>query len=103
MRQYRVNITDEVKEQFKKYLRYVRFKLRNEQAYNSLKNDYMETIKELKTSAGTIPIDDAPNLMKRNIRRIHFRKHRYVMLYTIDKNVVYVVEIHHELEDYRDV
>ena len=30
------------------------------------------------------------------------RKHRYIMIYTVEKDIAYVVEIHHELEDYRN-
>ena len=102
MKLYKVVVTEEAKRQMKKCLAYIRYNLNNEQAYESLKSDYQDTVLELSKSVGIIAEDTDENLRKREIKRIHFLRHRYVMLYTIEDDTAYIVEIHHELEDYRN-
>ena len=41
-------------------------------------------------------------LRAKGYRTIHFKKHQYIMVYTIDGNVVYVEGIYHDLQDYEN-
>ena len=100
MKQYKIYITDTASDDIKQHLEYVRNTLHNEQAYVSLKDDFRETLQQLKSMAAVIPIGDNINLKKRKLRRIHFRRHRYTILYRVEEDIAYVIEIHHELEDY---
>ncbi len=100
VKKYKIVITDGANKQIGQFLRYVRNTLCNEQAYESLKEDYRETLHELETMAGIIAIDNNALLKKRKLRKIHFRRHRYTILYRVEEDIAYVIEIHHELEDY---
>ena len=39
-------------------------------------------------------------LLERGLKRIHFLRHRYIMLYKVDGDEAIVVYIFHETEDY---
>ena len=69
VKQYKIVITDGANKQIGQFLRYVRNTLCNEQAYESLKEDYRETLHELETMAGIIAIDNNALLKKRKLRK----------------------------------
>ncbi len=100
MQHYRVELTDSARRQLRTILEYLIFYLRNEQAYISVKTDFQKTIEQLEYQAGVIADSDSESLRKRDLKKIHFLSHKYVILFRIYKEVVYVVEIHHESEDY---
>ena len=103
MREYKVIIAPDAKEQMKRYLAYILFVLRNEQAYEAVKQDYYNTLKRLATTASIIRKPDEPELLERNLKKICFEKHNYVMLFRItdsDEPVAEVAKIFHTLEDY---
>ncbi|MCR5023751.1 MAG: type II toxin-antitoxin system RelE/ParE family toxin [Lachnospiraceae bacterium] len=102
MKTYKVVITAIAKAQIKKYLKYLSNNLKNPQAARAVRDDYKETIKQLKNIAGSLKDCDNPNLANRNLRRICFQKHDYVMLYRIDDNTATVVRIYHMLQDYEN-
>ena len=100
MQHYRVELTDSARRQLRTILEYLLFNLRNEQAYISVKEDFLKTIEKLEYQAGIIADCDSESLRKRDLKKMHFLSHKYVLLFRVFNEVVYVVEIHHESEDY---
>lgn len=41
-------------------------------------------------------------LRAKGYRTIHFRKHRYLMVYSLQGNTAYVEGIYHDLQDYEN-
>ena len=100
MQKYQVELTDSARRQLRTILEYLIFNLRNEQAYYSVKEDFLKTVEKLEYQAGIIAESEYEYLRIRNLRRMHFLSHRYVLLFRIYNEVVYIVEIYHESEDY---
>ena len=100
MKTYRVVITDKAKSQISQYLRYLKNDLKNPQAAKAVRDDFKETIKQLGNVAGILKSCDNPNLTKRNLKKISFQRHDYVMLYRIEDNIATVVCVYHMLQDY---
>ena len=102
MRTYRVVTTDEAKSQMREYLSYIKYELKNPEAARAVRDDWKETTKALKSVAASIGDPDSSKLIKRNLKKMHFRRHNYVMLFRIKNNVVEVVNIYHNLQDYEN-
>ena len=102
MKEYKVSITPEALEDLNRYLAYLLFVKKSEQAYNAVLEDYYDTIEELSRVAGSLQIPSDPELSRRGLREMFFLKHRYVMLYMMDQDEAVVVYIFHTLEDYRN-
>ena len=102
MKQYKVVVTDKAETALDKYIGYLVYVKKNEQAANNLFYDYIETRKELECVAGSIKIPESKKLKERNLKRINFKRHNYFMLFRIDDDKAVVVEIFHGLEDYEN-
>ena len=100
MKRYRVEITDLAIIQLRNILEYLYYVLHSMQAYESVKNDYLKTIDLLADVAGTLPDCNEETLRMRRLKKFHFRSHKYIILCRVDPDVVTIVEIHHEIEDY---
>lgn len=104
MMDYKVTVAPNAKEQMKQYLAYILFVFENEQAYESVKQDYYNTLKRLAKTAGMMRVPDEPELLERGLRRFHFEMHDYVILYRIKDGVTpplaEVAYIFHTSEDY---
>ena len=100
MQHYRVELTASAKRQLRNILEYIYYNLRNEQAYQSVKEDFIKTFERLEFSAGLIADSEDDILRKLNLKKMHFISHKYVLLFKVVEDVAYVVEIHHESEDY---
>ena len=59
-----------------------------------------EAISQLSFSADIYAPCTEPELKAHNYIRFHLRKHRYVMLYRIEGDDVFIERIYHELQDY---
>ena len=62
----------------------------------------ISTVTRLSHVAGGLKLCDDKILRAKGYRTIHFKKHQYIMVYTIDGNVVYVEGIYHDLQDYEN-
>ncbi len=107
MKEYRVIVAPEAEQQIMSYLAYILFVLNSEQAYKSVKGDYYKTLERLKTNAGSIRNPGEPELLERNLKKILFKDHNYVMLFRVtdedsEMPVAEVVKIFHTLEDYQN-
>ncbi len=99
---YKIVITKDAEEDLDRYVRYLLYDKKNEQAASNLLDDFEATKKALAKTAGIIRICDNPNLKMQGYRRINFLSHRYFMLYRIADKIVYVDNIFHELQDYEN-
>ena len=100
MKTYKIVITDIAKSQLRNYIAYIFDVLKNKQAAIALKEDALLTQKELEIVADSIsPIKQGAF---EGYRKIHLKKHRYVLLYSIHDDIVYVERIYHELQDYEN-
>lgn len=73
------------------------------QAAQNVLNDYDATIESLKHVAGSLKISGNLRLCLLEYSRINFLNHRYFMLYRIVDNVMFVDNIFHELQDYKNM
>lgn len=100
---YKVVITRLAESQLESYVDYILNKFKSKQAAKELISDYKETVKSLSLLAGSLPLLNDSELRKRNIRKINFKKHRYLILYRIVGNIVSVEAIYHSLQDYHNI
>ena len=71
---YKVVLTSRAKAHFREIIHYLRNELESQQAATSVTN-----------------------------RTIHFKRHKYLMVYSVHDNVAYVEGIYHDLQDYENV
>ena len=99
---YNVRMTERAKEQMEAFVRYLVTELKNKQAASNLLEDVMDTEESLTYVAGSLPLCGDPDLHRRGIRKIHFSRHRYLWLYQIQEETVYIMAMYHELQDYEN-
>lgn len=99
---YKVKMTGRAREQLDSFVRYLLIDLKNEQAAVSLLEDAADAEESLTYVAGSIPLCADPDLRKREIRKFRFAKHRYLWLYRIENDTVFVMAMYHELQDYEN-
>ncbi len=97
---YKIVITIDAEEDLERYIQYLLFEKRNEQAAKSLLEDFENTKKCLSGVAESLKLCDNPKLRQMGYRRINFLAHRYFMLYRVEENMIFVDNIFHELQDY---
>jgi len=100
MKQYKVVITAEAKNDLQRYRDYLLYSKKSRQAAKNLVIDYRETRKQLEISADCLADPSSNKLKERGLKRINFRRHDYFLLYTIIDKVVYVTNMFHSLEDF---
>ncbi len=64
--------------------------------------DFDDTIELLKDQADHLEYCRSERLRKMGLRKIHFRKHRYLLVYRIKNDKVIVEGMYHELQDYEN-
>ena len=83
-----------------RFVSYLLFVKKNEQAAQNLLNDFEATKISLSNVAGSLKLCDNPKLKELVYRRIHFLSHRYFILYRIENDTVFIDSIFHEMQDY---
>lgn len=101
--EYEVILSTRAQEHFREIIDYLLYKLQNRQAAVSVADDFDDTIVRLSHVAGSLKLCDDSLLRAQGYRTIHFRKHRYLMVYTIDGDKVCVEGIYHDLQDYENI
>lgn len=76
--------------------------MENQQAATNVINDFDETIARLSHVAGSLKLCDDKILRAKGYRMVRFKKHQYIMVYTIDADVAYIEGIYHDLQDYEN-
>ena len=101
--EYKVIITKDAEEDLDRFVRYLLYEKKNEQAAGNLLDDFEATIGSLLHVAGSLKECENPRLRALGYRRINFLAHRYFILYRIEENSVFVDSIFHELQDYENI
>lgn len=101
--EYEVVLSDQAKIHFRGIINYLLYELQNQQAAISVADDFDDTIARLSHMAGSLKLCDDNILRAKGYRTIHFRKHKYLMVYTVDENRAYVQGIYHDLQDYEGI
>lgn len=101
--EYNVAVSVQAQAHFREIINYLLYELQNQQAATSVANDFDETIDCLSHVAGSLKFCDDSVLRAKGYRTIHFRKHKYLMVYTVDKDRAYVEGIYHDLQDYESI
>ena len=101
--EYNVVLSAQAQMHFRKIIDYLIYELQNQQAAKSVVDDFDNTIVRLSHVAGSLKLCDDSVLRAKGYRTIHFRKHKYLMVYSIDEDRVYVEGIYHDLQDYEDI
>lgn len=101
--EYNVILSSQAKMHFRKIIDYLLYELENKQAAISVADDFDDTTARLSHMAGSLKLCDDSILRAKGYRIIHFRKHRYLMIYTIDGDRACVEGIYHDLQDYENI
>ena len=99
---YKIVLMSDAEEDFDRFITYLLFEKKSEQAARNLLNDFEETKTSLANVADSLKLCDNPKLRALGYRRINFLSHRYFMLYRIENDTVYVDNIFHELQDFEN-
>lgn len=99
---YKVVLTSQAKSQFREIVNYLYHKLKNPQAAANIMDDFDDTIARLSHVANSLKLCDDRILQAKGYRIIHFKKHRYLMVYTIDERTAYIEGVYHDLQDYEN-
>lgn len=100
---YRVVMMEGAEKDLDRFVVYLLFEKKNEQAARNLLDDFEKTKISLSNVAGSLKLCGNPKLKELGYRRINFMTHRYFMLYRIEGNTVFVDNIFHELQDYENL
>lgn len=101
--EYKVVLTSKAKSHFKEILHYLLYEFKSQQAAANVTYDFKETIDRLSSMAGSLKLCDDELLRSEGYRTIHFRRHKYLMVYSIHGDKVYVEGIYHDLQDYENI
>ena len=97
---YNVVLMEEAEADLDRFIAYLLFEKKNEQAAKNLLDDFEATKISLSRAAESLKLCDNPKLRKLGYRRKNFLSHRYFMLYRIEKGTAFVDKIFHELQDF---
>lgn len=97
---YKVVITEDAENDLNDFLYYLVYEKKSRQAARNLLDDFEKTKNDLAKCAASLSLCENKRLNEQGYRKIKFNSHKYFMLYRIDKNIVYVDNIFHELQDY---
>ena len=102
MKRYRVVLTKQAQDDLRQKLSYIRYRLKNPQAAQSVYDDYRSTVLALTEVADTVRVPDSGKLRERGLKRINFRTHNYFMLFRIRDDRVEIIDIFHGSEDFEN-
>ncbi len=99
---YNVVVSMDAEADLDRHIRYLLFIKQSEQAAKNVLDDYDETIENLSGIAGSLKYCENSKLKEHGYKKIHFRRHRYFMLFRLEDNKVIIDRIFHELEDFEN-
>ena len=98
----KVIMTRLAQNQLSQYIGYIKRKFKNPQAAKAVAQDARETKALLLKAAETLKLCSDPDLRILGYRVILFRHHRYLFVYSIHDDTVYIEATYHELQDYEN-
>lgn len=101
--EYKVILSAEAQEHFRRIIHYLIYELQSDQAASRVTDDMEKTIAKLSDVAGSLKLCEHPRLRALGYRTIHFRRHKYFMLYKIAGSEAHVLGIFHDLQDYDNI
>lgn len=99
---YKIVVTSDAEEDLDRFIKYLLFEKKSEQAAKNVLDDFEAVKESLKHVAGGLKLCDNPRLKDLGYRRINFLSHRYFIMYRIVDQVVFIDNIFHQLQDYED-
>lgn len=99
---FKVEMSELASKQYDKFLAYIYLVLQNPQAGDNLMGDFDETIEILQDQADHLGYCRSERLRKMGFHKIHFKRHRYLLVYRIKNDKVIVEGMYHELQDYEN-
>lgn len=99
---FEVELSELASTQYDKILEYIYYVLKNPQAADNLMRDFDETIETLAEQAEDFGYCRSERLRRMGFHKIHFKRHRYLMVYRVKYDTVIVEGMYHELQDYED-
>ena len=100
MKTYNVIIEPEAKKQMRRHLSYIKNKLKNPQAAESVYHDFLASVGKLSTTAGSIKESEDEALIKRKLKRKNFDRHEYFVLFRVIGDEVQVTNVFHFRENF---
>ena len=100
---YKVVITPMAEHRLSSYIGYTLNILKNRQAAKAIAEDAKATRIILSNTASMNEYCTNEELRRYGYRKIKFQKHRYIMIYRIDGDIVVVDGMFHELQDYENL
>ena len=97
---FKVELSELASTQYDRILAYIYVILKNPQAADSLMQDFDDTIEMLEEHADHFGYCSSERLRKLGFHKVHFKKHRYLLVYRVKNNRVIVEGMYHELQDY---
>jgi plasmid stabilization system protein ParE len=97
---YKIIITEDAEADLERFIFYLLFVKKSQQAAANVLDDFEQTKNELSRVAGSLKDCENPQLQKYGYKRINFLHHRYFMLYRIEEDTAIVDNIFHDLQDY---
>ncbi|MCM1267836.1 MAG: type II toxin-antitoxin system RelE/ParE family toxin [Bacteroidales bacterium] len=101
--QYKVEISDLANRQYDKFVDYIYNVLMNPQAAVNLMQDFDDTIEMLERQADSLGYCNSERLRKLGFHKVHFKRHKYLLVYRIKGKIVIIEGMYHELQDYENV
>lgn len=101
--EYKVILSAEAQEHFRRIIHYLIYELQSDQAASRVTDDMEKTIAKLSDVADSLKLCEHPRLRALGYRTIHFRRHKYFMLYKIAGSEAHVLGIFHDLQDYDNI
>lgn len=100
--QFKVELSELAIAQYDKILAYIYQVLKNPQATENLMQDFDDTIGVLESQAENFGYCRSERLRKMGFHKIHFKRHRYLLVYRVKHDTVIVEGMYHELQDYEN-
>ena len=100
MKTYSVIVEPEAQKQMRRHLSYIKNKLKNPQATDSVYRDFLASVGKLSTIAGSIKEPEDEALIKRGLKRKNFDRHEYFVLFKVDGDKAKVTNVFHFRENF---
>ena len=96
---YKVVVTSDAEEDLDRFLQYLLFEKKNEQAAGNILDDFGDTLNCLKNVAGSLSLCENQRLRALGYHRINFLRQQVKQG---EENTVFIDDIFHELQDYEN-
>lgn len=99
---FKVELSELASMQYDKSLAHIYLMLKNPQVADSLMQDFDDTVKMLEEQADCFGYCRSERLRRLGFHKVHFKRHRYLLVYRVKDDRVIVEGMYHELQDYEN-